>query len=201
MANRLYEILPTVQLNEGAQYCHPPTQPEVAHIDDPALSVMTDFVHNNPVTITPDDYIPNALTEMKSHQVHSLLVIGSDKQVLGLITSEDMLGEKPLQIIQERQVPRNEIKVRALTTPINKLLLLDYNIISHTKVGNVIHTLTELHHHYALVTEFDKENHTHMIRGIFSARKISEQLGIIVRDEITEAHSIAELQSKLKSLK
>lgn len=196
-----YEVLPTVQLNsQDADYCQPMPAPEVAHIDDDALMVMTDFTLHTPQVTTPDDYIPHALAEMKACHVHSLLVVDSQKNVLGLVTNADILGEKPVKIIQERRTPRNEIKVRAIMTPISHLLVFDYETIAHTKVGNVIHTMTDLEHTYALVAQFDEAKHHYRIRGIFSLRKLSDQLGMIMHDKFSEAHSIAELQQKLKHL-
>ncbi|MCW5588445.1 MAG: CBS domain-containing protein [Legionellales bacterium] len=197
MSNRLYETLPTVNLNHAVTYCHPHHLPEVVHLDDPAHYVMTDFFHSRPVIIKPDAVIPEALTEMKACQVHSLLVVDTHEQVLGFITAEDMLGEKPVKIIQERRIARNEIKVRSLMTPIEEVILLDYSIIEHTKVGNVVHTLTELNQHYALVIALDNLTQQTAIRGIISSRQIAEQLGLTTGDIPMGSHAMAELQALL----
>lgn len=196
MTPKLFDILPTTELAENNTYAHPPRQPIVAHFDDPAITVMTDFNINKPAIIAVDAVIPEALAEMKNDHVHSLLVIDSHQQVTGLITSEDILGEKPVKFIQQNQIARHEIKVRAMMTPRSQILTFTYDEILRAKIGHVIHTMNEKKQHYSLVVMNTENRQT--VRGIFSLRSLCEQLGIAVHDTITGAQSLVELQKILK---
>jgi len=193
MSHRHYDILSACELKDNATYCHPPEQPVVAHLDDSALSLMTDFLHTQPVIIHPDALLPDGLMEMKACHVHSLLVVNQHKHVIGLITSEDMFGEKPIQVSQERQITRHDIPVRALMTPINHLLMLNYSVVALAKAGNIAHTLTHRGQRYALVIDENDTSQPH-IRGIFSASLLSRQLGVSITRTLDQASSIAQLQ-------
>lgn len=198
MPIKLYDILPKLSIKAESELCHPAERPEVAHYDDPAVWVLTDFTKSTPYTITPHEAIPAALTEMKACRVHALLVINEDKQFIGLVTSEDILGEKPVKIIQERRIPRNEIHVHSVMTPLDQLLAFSLSQIETAKVGNIAHSLVESKQHYALVM-VDSEQGRQLIRGIFSLSDISDKLGYNVRDKLASAESVAELQETLTS--
>ena len=199
MPIKLYDVLPNVTIASGAKYQRPATRPDVAHYDDPALWVLTDFSKDVPYCIGPDAAIPVALTAMKTHRVHSLLVIDSKKHFIGLVTSEDILGEKPVKIIQEDRIPRNEINVNAVMIPFEDLLALDMALLKASKVGNVAHTLVESKQHYALAIDLSEAG-DQTVCGIFSITDISDKLGYNVKDKIGGAQSVAELQHKLKSI-
>ncbi len=193
-----YHPLATLKLTPASKHAHPPHPPEVIHLSDAALHVMVDFRYIPPVTVSPDNSIDEALAELKSHNLPVLLVIDEGHHVVGIVTSEDILGEKPVKLIQEGRVRRSEIPVSSVMTPHEELAVFDVEHLRHAKVGNIIATLHLLKQPTILVIKFDDAHHNkQVVRGFFSASMISKQLGENITHAISEAQSIAELQHEL----
>lgn len=192
-----YLPLSVIHLNTGSTFTHPPTAPEVVYLEDPALHVMNDLALSNAITISPDATIREAAMEMRVCHTHLLLVINHENNVIGLISSEDILGEKPLMVTVQRRIQRAEITVRMVMTPQEKIATFTLKDIQHAKVGNVVASLHQLKQHYGLIVEVDEINHKQTVRGLFSLSKISKQLGYDVLSDISEAQSLAELQKNL----
>lgn len=169
-----YETLPTIPFKRSP-VAHPVELPEIVHLDDPALAVLIDFKLTKPPIVSPELPIDNALNEMKISGVHLMLVTNEDKNVIGLIGTEDILGEKPIKLIQERRINRHEILVKMVMTNESDIVAFDFETLRYARVGNVIKTLKELHQHYALVIKFNSENKL-IVRGLFSTSQISKQL-------------------------
>jgi CBS-domain-containing membrane protein len=169
-----YETLTTLCLDPQQTRLCTDTLPEVMHLDDSALAVMIDFKQTPAKTITADTSIDDALHRMKMQGAHLLFVVNQDGQPLGLITSEDLLGEQPIKIQQERRIPRSKLLATFLMTPIEKIPGLPVDVVSHFKVGNIINTLKTCDSHYALVLK--EKNGEKMIVGLFTASQISQQL-------------------------
>ncbi len=188
-----YLPLTTVPLNVGVTYHHPLEAPEVVHWHDPALYAMIDFKYISPAIISPEDSIDHALVKIKSSISHVLLVVSKEQQILGVVSSEDLMGEKPLRAIQERQLPRADITVRMVMTPQNEVVALEHEQLRHAKVGHIVQTLHAHKQHYALVVKLEEATNTQVVRGLFSTSQLTKQLGQDVSSAPPEAHSIAEL--------
>lgn len=191
-----YDVLPTVPLNAGTTYLHPPALPEITHLDDPALDVMIDFENSYAFTTKPDAPVTHALMEMEVSGAHLLLVVDKTDKVIGFISSEHILGEKTIKLINERRIPRHEVLVSMVMRPQEDIAALDYIALKYAKVGQVISTMREVHQHYALVIEATEE-HQQIIRGMFSLSLLSKQLNHDYISDIPEARTIADLRKKL----
>ncbi len=123
-----YHTLPVISLREGSTYSHPPIPPVLLHWDDSALDAMQDLKLANAITIAPTALLPDAEVEMRVCHTHLLLVIDENQQVLGLLSSEHLLGERPLKISQERKVKRAEIPVRAVMNPRERIVAFNIKI-------------------------------------------------------------------------
>ncbi len=187
-----YEVLKTVTLSPSHAYLRSEREPQLLHLDDPAFAVMSDFTVQHPHTIGPDELMDNALNEMKAHGVHLLLVEKNDS-IIGVIASEDILGETPITILQERRIKRSQILVKMIMTPINKIVALNFKDLERAKVGNIVVTLKSLRTHYALVIS-DGAHEQQLLRGIFTTSHISRQLHKDIADSIAKAQSVSELQ-------
>ena len=194
-----YPPLDTIILNVGTSFSHPNDLPEIIHIDDPALDAMIDFEHITAITIKPEDTISDALIEMKVCGVHLLLVIDDDNKVIGLISSEDILGDRAVKISQERRLPRNEILVSMLMTRQDDVAAINYEDLRHAKVGHLIETLHDIKQHYTIVVTLDEKTQQQTDRGLFSSSQLSKQLGIDVTFDLSERTSVAELQHEIKT--
>lgn len=149
--------------------------PEIVHLDDPASSVMHDFTIIPPQTIITTKNIDDALNDMKTKGIHTLLVTNEhSSQLKGIIASEDILGEKPIKIMQNNRIDRNKIKVDMVMASIKNIIAFDLQSVEEARVGNIVTTLKAHSQHYALVIE--NENNQHIIRGLFNTSQISRQL-------------------------
>jgi CBS domain-containing protein len=194
---KTYTPLTTVSLHSGVTYLHPLEPQELVRWEDPALHAMVDFKHVKAETIGPDESIDKALIAIKNCGFHVLLVVNAEHAVLGLVSAEDLLGEKPLKAIEHRRLARADISVSMVMIPQRDILSIDLEHLRHAKVGHVVQTLRTHKQHYALVVKHDEDTGTQSVRGLFSSPLISKQLGIDVMSDLSEAHSIAELQHNL----
>lgn len=174
-----------------------PAQSAVAHIslDDPALSVMTDLTHVTAVTIDPEASVEHAMRVMVRRNVRLLFVVDVDNEIVGLITSTDLLGEKPLLHLREHGGRRSDLQVRDLMTPHDRLEAIVLEDARAAKVGHVLSTLQHSRRQHALVVDSDAQGHP-MVRGIFSTSQLSRQLGHTVQTGGV-AHTFAEIEAAL----
>lgn len=163
-----------VSLGEGATFVRPPSLPRVIRMDDPALDVMTDFNYVPPLTVRPDVPIDNALDTMKVAGVRLLLVVDAADQILGLITSYDIQGERPIELASETRVARSEIRVAMIMTPRAEIDALPIETVRRVKVGHVVETLRQLERRHLLVVE--GSGASQRVRGLFSMSQIRKQL-------------------------
>src|ERR1700692_469015 len=84
-----------------------PTEYPDLKLRDPAVHGMTDFMHKFPISVAPERPIDEALADMMRFGVRALLVI-SGENVVGLITSYDIEGARPLEFSQRSNITRRE---------------------------------------------------------------------------------------------
>ena len=170
-----YEQLTTIEPTKHAMI-DAYALPEIVHDDDPATNVMHHFSKTRALRVKMDDTINTITHELKSHDAHALLVVKSSRTAVGIITSEDVFGEKPVQIAQQSRIPRQDISANLLMTPLYELLTLNISDVQHALVGNIIATLTAHHAHYALVVSMNKSDEQPQLEGLFHTPQIIKQL-------------------------
>lgn len=192
-----YETLPVTKID--ALTAKLPTYtslPELVHLDDPALAVMVDFNLFPIGTVDEGESIDHALNKMKIDGVHLLLATNNQNCVVGVVSTEDILGEKPITILQERRIDRQQICVSMIMTEASDIIAFDFDVIQNAKVGHIVNTLKSRQQHYALVTSSNIDQNHQIIRGLFNTSQISKQLHMDVAN-ISFAKSIAELKKQL----
>jgi CBS domain-containing protein len=194
---REYHSLTAHRLQSGVRHHQPGQNPERVRIDSPALSVMTDLRQIPAATIDLDAPVDAANRFMIRRGVRLLLVSDDERQVLGLITSNDVLGEKTVQFALERGIKRQEIRVRDIMIPYERLEVLHYDDLIHAEVGHVVTTLQRAGRQHALVTDMGTDGKTETVRGIFSASQIARQLGIAIHTSEV-AQTFAEIGAALR---
>ncbi|MCO6411201.1 MAG: CBS domain-containing protein [Thiogranum sp.] len=182
-----FKSLPLHPLPASAR-CFEPSQelPAKVKSSSPAILVMTDLRQQVAVTIEPNVSIAWALGRMKSVGVRLLFVTNSDKELLGLITSTDIQGEKPLQLHKALNLRHEEIMVRDIMTTRDQLEVLLMEDVLRARVGDIVATLRGVGRHHALVLDIEPRSGRSAVRGIFSASQISKQL-----DELIEPTEVA----------
>jgi CBS domain-containing protein len=196
--DREYHPLAAHRLQPGARYHQPGQDPERVRMDSPALAVMTDLRQIPAATIDLEAPLDAANRFMIRRAVRLLLVSDDARQVLGLITANDILGEKPVQFALERGIKRHEIRVGDIMTPYERLEVLHYADLVQAEVGHVVATLKHSGRQHALVADFGSDGKTQAVRGIFSTSQIARQLGVAI--QTTElARTFAEIGAALRS--
>ena len=160
----------------------------------PALLAMTDLTRVTPATIELDASLHKAEERMKHAQVRLLFVLDEERELLGLVTLNDIHGERPLRVQRELDITHAEIRVRDIMTPLGRLETLAMHEVEDARIGDIIQTLKRSGRQHALVVERTREGA--VIRGIFSATRISRQLGMPV-DTTGIASTFAELEEAL----
>jgi CBS domain-containing protein len=171
---RAYPALPLSRVPAGAGFCAPEQRmADRVTADDPAMEVMTDLTRVSAVLVRSTDSIDEALSRMKQHGVRLLLVVDGERRLMGLITANDILGEKPMRHLEAYRGRHQDILVGHVMTPREELEAIPLASVRSAKVGHVVATLRESGRQHALVAEADGR-----IRGIFSATQIARQLGV-----------------------
>lgn len=165
-------------------------------LDSPAILTMTDLRQVAALTVEPNVSIDWALTRMREGGVRLLLVVSHDGEVCGLITATDIQGEKPLQLQRELNLRHTEIRVRDIMIPRDKLEFILMADVLKASVGNVLETLRRSGRRHALVYDRDRRSGMSGIRGIFSATRLSRQLGIVF-EPVEVAQTFAEVEIAL----
>ena len=192
---RDYAPLSLSLLRAGSCYAQP-TQivPERVTLEDPAQSVMTDLRAITAVIILSGDSVEEAHRRMIQRGVRLLLVVDQNRQVVGVITATDILGEKPVQAVSQRGIRREELLVRDIMTPQERLEVLDLEDVRASRVGHIVATLRQAGRQHAVVVEHDAARR-HVVRGLFSATQIARQLGVAIpTSEIARTFSEIEAQ-------
>lgn len=190
---RDYAPLKFFPLPAGSTF-HQPTQtlPQRVNLDSPAVDCLTDLKQVSAATIESSATIDEANQAMIEWGVRLLLVLDRSREVIGIITANDILGEKPMQFMLESGVKRSEVLVRDIMTPKQRLEVLNMEDVQYAKVGHVVATLKKSGRQHAIVVDTAAQK----IRGIFSATQIARQLGVTI--QTTEvARTFAEIETML----
>lgn len=168
---------------------------EVVRPDSPALDVMTDLRHVPAATIPAETSFREAHQAMRLRGVRLLLVVDGERHVVGIITTADLLGERPIRVAQERGGAIDELSVANLMTPLAAMEAVSLSDVARAEVGHVLATLGRSGRQHALVMERCADGRD-LIRGIFSAAQIARQLGVPMQgSEI--ARNFAEIEAAI----
>ena len=193
---RDYPVLTLAPLQPAAGYAQP-TQPvpDIVTLEDPALNVLTDFQRVTAIIILSGDSVDEAHRRMIQRAVRLLLVVDQDRRVVGAITANDILGEKPMQAVVQRGIRRDELLVRDIMMPQERLEVLRMADLRTRKVGHVVATLMSAGRQHALAVDVDTTGRQ-TVRGVFSTTQIARQLGVAFQTgEI--ARTFAEIEALL----
>ena len=164
-----------------------------------ALEVMTDLQFVPAGTIHADIDVDTATQKMIARGVRMLLVTDSNDDVIGLITSRDLLGERATNVMNDRGIPLGEVKVSDIMTVGECIEVLEFKDVLHAHVGDIVETLKHSGRQHAVVVEPESFSGKPVIRGIFSASQIARQLGVRAQtQEISE--TFAEIDRAMSAL-
>jgi CBS domain-containing protein len=144
--------------------------------DDPAIHAITDFTREHPVTVDAERQIDDALTDMIRLGVRAMLVY-RDNRIVGLITSYDIQGERPMQFLQSSNFAHHrDIRVADVMTPWDSLTAIDWAVVQNLRAGELLQVLEDAGLTHLLVVEPDRTHGACLIRALVSRARLIRQL-------------------------
>lgn len=187
----------------STQGCHllDAFNPPAVTVDSPATLVMTDLSKVPAATINSDAMLGDANHAMLVRGVRLLVVVDEYNKIAGLVSTVDVLGEKPLQIAQKRQCRRNELRVSDVMTAIEHVDALGIDDVKRASVGNIVSTLISDGRVHAIVVGDGHDGHLgrQNLLGIFSASQIARQLGVQIQTH-ERARTFAEIEAVIAGI-
>ena len=181
-AEEPYRALPQLKAKPGVAYrLQNPTRVLRVQASSPATDVMTDLSRVAAVTTTVGASVDEAHQTMITQGVRALFVVDETRVVLGIITANDILGERPIQVAQDRGMRHDEIRVSEVMTPADLMEAMELQDVLKVRVGDIVETLKRSGRQHALVVESSPDDATPAtctVRGIFSLTQIARQLGL-----------------------
>jgi CBS domain-containing protein len=151
-----------------------PAEYQELRSNDRALHAMTDFTSKIAITVALDRQIDAALTDMVRLSVRAMLVLRGDS-VIGLITSYDIEGPRPLRFAERPGVRREDIKVGDIMTGWDDLPTLDWHTVQTARISDILEIFEGVGVMHLLVVESD-ERGAEVVRGLISRSRIERHL-------------------------
>ncbi len=162
---------------------------------DPAFSMMTDFNHVRPFSTTIAATIVEINQKMIDCGVRLLFVADNNDALLGLVTYNDIYGEKPVRYLQENGGKRDDISALDIMTPLASLEALEITDVLKARIGDIVETMQSTGRQHILVVEGQTDG-TQSLSGLFSSTQIENRLGIKV-ELSPRANTFADLERAL----
>ena len=178
-----------------------PSELSNVSVDAPALSLFTDLRLSPAISVLDTTPIDTALEQMIYSGIKLLFVVQTGFELRGLITADDIVGEKPLLFLQSQDGhigtgARADIEVGHIMQPVSDWKTLDFSAVQHARVGDIVETFKKSGRHHLIALEQVTSPQKLIVRGLFSATKIERELGI--RLDIMQRHeSFADLERAL----
>ena len=143
----------------------------LVRLSDPARCVVTDFAEEQAFTIADDCGIEEASIAMFRWGAHTLIALHEEKTVVGLLSSEDIEGERVRRFLDSHpEQAFRDILVRDVLTPCGTLPAVDWGTIEHARVSDVLHIVEATECPYFLLLKATDRSEM-VLRGLlFRAR-------------------------------
>jgi CBS domain-containing protein len=155
-------------------------QPQWVRLDAPGIEVMTDLDRMPMVTVEAGTQIDDALRLMKHAGVRSAIVVDDAGSLLGLVTAYDILGDKPVRLIESAgRAPhrgRAAIDVAAIMEPTSQWQAIDVADLQRCTVADVVETFRRVGRTHIPVVERTASGNDRL-RGLLSAAEVARRTG------------------------
>lgn len=200
-----YHPLPQAKAGPGVVY-RLKTQTSMLPVQasSPATDVMTDLSRVRAVTIAAGASIEGARQAMITHGVRALFVLDDAGALLGIVTANDIVGERPVQIGQNRGVRHADVLVGDVMTPASLLEAMELHDVLKVRVGDIVETLKQSGRQHALVIDTESADGTsamRTIRGMFSLTQIGRQLGLPPEIGRDVARTLADIEAAMGTMR
>jgi CBS-domain-containing membrane protein len=189
-----YRALPKTRISTLGCHLLEAFNPPAVSVDSAALLAMTDLSQVPSATISADASLDEANHSMLVRGVRLLLVVGERSNLIGLVTTVDVLGEKPVLVAQKRQCKRGELRVTDVMVAVDKMDALAIEVVRKASVGHIVASLKADGRAHAIVVGQGEDNKQYLM-GIFSASQIARQLGVQIH-----THEIARTFAEIEAV-
>ena len=120
------------------------------------------------------------------------MVTDEQQKLVGIVASADLQSSKIMILAQRLGLPRSEISLRYLMTPLSNLMGVSMKSLSYSCIGDALQTMEHHGAMFLLVTAANNE-----ISGLISARDIARKLQIPVHISPI-AHTFSEVLESIE---
>jgi len=191
MIARSFVPLPLASLSTHPRLVRPVRE---ARVDDPARAFMSDLLTGPCITADHRDGIESTLALLHAARVQMAWVSGINGELVGYVTRDDLLGERPLQVAMADGVPHHDLRLERLMTPLAEWQVIDAGQLDHARVGDIVATMHAQSLRYLPVLRRDGD--AEVLVGLFSARLLEQALGTTIAPDL-HARNVAELGRQL----
>jgi len=180
--NEVLEYRPLTKTAISAAGCYllEAFNPPAVTADSDAILVMTDLSQVPSATIHAEATLDEANHSMLARGVRLLIVVGESQHIAGVVTTTDILSEKPVLVAQKRQISRGSLRVADVMVPVEKMEALAIEDVKRACVGHIVATLKSDGRAHAIVVGQGSDGRQ-LLLGIFSASQIARQLGVQIQ--------------------
>lgn len=171
-----------------------PKVQRTARPEDAALSLLTDLQLSPCVVASHHDGLGQTMHLMMRAGVRMVFVAGAAGELVGMVTAEDIQGERPVVHASSRQVPHHELTLADVMVPVTHWDTVDLGTVRTARLGDVAETMHEHGLRYLLVTQ--KKQGRIMLRGLFSAARMEMAMNTTIEPDL-HSRSFAELEMVL----
>lgn len=189
-----YRPLPKIPVSATGCHLREAFNPPTVDVDSAAVLVMTDLSQVPSATVMADATLDEANHSMLARGVRLLLVVGESNDIVGLVTTGDILGEKPVLVAQKGQCKRSDLRISDVMVPVDRMDALAIEDVKKACVGNIVASLKSEGRVHAIVVG-QEPNGKQSLLGIFSASQIARQLGVQI-----QTHEIARTFAEIEAV-
>ncbi|WP_213611788.1 CBS domain-containing protein [Pseudoalteromonas sp.] len=168
------------------------TDESVIDLTSPATQVVTSFTDTSPMRASFDTTIEQASKQLTTQRSDFILVTDEQQKLIGIVASADLQSSKIMILAQRLGLPRSEISLRYLMTPLSNLMGVSMKSLSYSCIGDALQTMEHHGAMFLLVTAANNE-----ISGLISARDIARKLQIPVHISPI-AHTFSEVLESIE---
>ena len=168
------------------------TNEAVVDLTSPATQVVTSFTDTSPMRTSFDTTIEQASKQLTTQRSDFILVTDEQQKLVGIVASADLQSSKIMILAQRLGLPRSEISLRYLMTPLSNLMGVSMKSLSYSCIGDALQTMEHHGAMFILVTAANNE-----ISGLISARDIARKLQIPVHISPI-AHTFSEVLESIE---
>ena len=128
---------------------------------------------------------------MRRAGVRMVFVSGADGELVGMVTAEDLQGERPVLRASADHVPHQDLTLSDVMVPVTQWDTVDIAQVRVAHVGGVVATMREHNLRYLLVTQ--QKGGSIVLRGLFSASRLEQALQTTIEPDL-HSRNFAELE-------